>query len=58
MHNVGDTVTVSGRIVEVVSNEDYGTRYSVKIKSNDKMVTLTFEEDELGGGSTPDPVDP
>ena len=54
-HNVGDTVTISGRIVEIVSNEDFGTRYSVRIKSNDKMVTLSFEEDEIDGGSTPTP---
>ena len=58
MYNVGDVVSVKARVVEVVSNEDYGTRYGCKLKANDKMVTLTFEEDELGSGSTPDPVDP
>jgi len=56
-YNVGDQVQISGKVVEVVSNEDFGTRYSVKLKSNDKMVTLNFEEDEIGGGSN-EPVNP
>lgn len=50
-YNVGDSVTINGKITEVVSNEDFGTRYSVKLKSNDKMVILNFEEDEIGGTS-------
>ena len=58
MYNVGDIVSVQARVVEVVSNEDYGTRYGCKLKANDKMVTLTFEEDELNGGNTPDSVNP
>ena len=50
-YNVGDQVQISGKVVEVVSNEDFGTRYSIKMKSNDKMVILNFEEDEIGGTS-------
>ena len=57
-YNVGDQVQISGKVVEVVSNEDFGTRYSVKMKSNDKMVILNFEEDEIGDGSTTPSVEP
>ena len=57
-YNVNDTVTITGKVSEVVSNEDFGTRYTVKVKSNDKMIYLNFEEDEIGGGTTTTPSNP
>ena len=55
MLNVGDVVSVKGRVIEVVSSEDYGVRYQVKVKANDKSVVLTFEEDEVASAAAAQP---
>ena len=46
-YNVGDSVEITGKIVEATDSEDFGIRYQVKVTANDKKVILTFEEDEL-----------
>lgn len=52
--SVNTKITVPGTIVETVENEAVGVRYKVKIKSNDSLQYLWFEEDEIGGGSEPE----
>ncbi len=55
-YDVDDKVTIQGKVIEVVINEDAIT-YQVKIKSNNKSTTMYFEEDELSGGDSPTPPD-
>lgn len=47
-YKVLSKVAIPGTIVEKVENEAVGVRYKIKIKSNDKLEYLWFEEDELG----------
>ena len=54
--SVNTKITVPGTIVETIENEAVGVRYKVKFKSNDTLQYLWFEEDEISGGSTPDPT--
>jgi hypothetical protein len=54
--SVNTKITVPGTIVEIIENEAKGIRYKVKFKSNDSLQYLWFEEDEINGGSTPDPT--
>lgn len=54
-HSVLSKVTVPGTIVEIIENEAKGVRYKVKIKSNDTLQYLWFEEDEIKGEIEPEP---
>lgn len=49
-YNVLSKVIVPGTVVEKIENEAQGVRYKVKIKSNDTLQYLWFEEDEIGEG--------
>lgn len=50
----GDQVTVKGKIVEIVDNEDFGLKYTIKIVCNGKNVTMTFDDSEIIDNSTGD----
>lgn len=45
-YNVDDKVNIEGR-VSVVTSDETGTIYQVKVIANDKATTLFFKEDEL-----------
>ena len=44
---IDDKVNIVGRVTEIVENESQGVRYKVKVKANDTLQYLNFEEDEL-----------
>ena len=45
-YDVDDSVTIVGKVSEVVSNET-GTTYKVKFKANNAMQNIWFEEGDL-----------
>ena len=50
--SVNTKISIPGTIVETIENESVGVRYKVKVKSNDSLQYLWFEEDEISGGSS------
>ena len=44
--NVDDKVIIEGK-VSVVTSDETGTIYQVKVIANDKATTLFFKEDEI-----------
>lgn len=50
--SVNTKISIPGTIVETIENEAVGVRYKVKVKSNDSLQYLWFEEDEISGGSS------
>jgi len=49
--SVNTKISIPGTIVETIENEAVGVRYKVKVKSNDSLQYLWFEEDEVGSSS-------
>lgn len=45
-YDVDDKVSIEGK-VSVVTSDETGTIYQVKVIANDKATTLFFKEDEL-----------
>lgn len=50
--SVNTKISIPGTIVETIENEAVGVRYKVKVKSNDSLQYLWFEEDEISSGSS------
>jgi hypothetical protein len=47
--DVDETVTIAGKI-QMVTTDETGTTYQVRVVANDKATTLFFKEDELSEG--------
>lgn len=59
-YEVGQTVGIKGKVVEIVENED-GLFLKLKVKASGKTFEEIFADDQIvGGGSSDDdtPVDP
>ena len=54
-YSVDDKVQMTGRIVQIIENEEVGVRYQVKIKCADTIQRPWFEEDEITKASAPSP---
>lgn len=48
-YDVDETVSISGKI-QMVTTDETGTTYQVRIVANDKATTLFFKEDEISDG--------
>lgn len=49
-YDVEDKVLIEGKVT-VVTSDETGTVYQVKVIANDKATTLFFKEDEITDGS-------
>lgn len=46
-YTIDDKVKVTGKVAQIVENEAVGIRYQLKLKSQDTIQRLWFEEDEI-----------
>lgn len=49
-YDVDDRVQIEGKVT-VVTSDETGTIYQVKVIANDKPVTMYFKEDEISDGT-------
>jgi hypothetical protein len=49
-YDVDDKVTIEGKVT-VVTSDETGTVYQVKVVANDKATTLYLKEDEIANGT-------
>lgn len=54
-YSVDDKVQMTGRIVQIIENEEVGVRYQVKMKCADTIQRPWFEEDEISKAPAPSP---
>lgn len=49
-YDIDETVSITGK-VQMVTTDETGTTYQVKVIANDKATTLFFKEDEIEEGT-------